>query len=191
MQTAAKMLQLFRETKCKKNCVESSEKKASQNRGTSGPGESRILHVKFFELCDPWVIPKPELKGTSTSGPGESRILHVKFFELCDSLVIPKPKLTGTTCKPAFLLTVAPLIFVQLMTHVFSVRNVKIIEVVNNTIIMRNARNNMNKLTWSISLIINSDGHIKAHVLRLLTIQQPINAKHDRIEAIANMALEM
>ena len=151
MQTEAKMWQMFREIKCKKNCVESSEAIASQSRGTLGPSESRILHVEFLKLCD-----------------------------TCSVTILP-PNLSVTKCKPAFLLS----------ADVFSVRDVKIFEVVNNTIIMRNARNNLNKLTWSISFIINSDGHIKADFWRLPTIQQPINAKHDRIEATANMALEM
>ena len=150
MQTEAKMWQMFREIKCKKYCVESSEAIALQSRVALGPGESQILHVEFLKLCD-----------------------------TCSVTMLPT-NLSDTKCKPVFLLT-----------DVFFARNVKIIEVVNNTIIMRNARNNMNKLTWSISLIINSDGHIKAHVLCLPKIQQLINAKHDRIEAIANMALEM
>ena len=119
---------MLREIKCKKNFVESSEAIASQSRGTLGPGESRILHVEFFKLCD------------------------------TSSVTIPSPK---KDCAFPILLTVASLIFVQLMTDVFSVRdvkfivmtdvfsvrNVKIVEVVNNTIIVRNARNNMNKLT--------------------------------------------
>ena len=161
MQTEAKMWQMFREIKCKRYCVESSEAIALQSRVALGPDESQILHVEFLKLCD-----------------------------TC-SVTMPPSNLWDTKCKPVLLLTVVLLVFVQLMTDVLFARNVKIIEVVNKTIIVRNARNNMNKLTWSISLIINSDGHIKAHVLRLPKIQQLINAKHDRIEAIANMALEM
>lgn len=113
--------------------------------------------------------------------------LHV---ELCDTS--SGFKITPTL-KASITGRASSLIFVHLMTgltDIGCVKDAEITEVVNNTIIMRNARNNMNKLTWSISLIITSDGHIKADVLRLPTIQQPINAKHDRVEAICNMALE-